>query len=347
MWDLDNKTPFEADRSWVRDRDGADVWIVAVTASFRVDDDGLQQLDPNPAPVHRALSFHGDPATTGLSHETDFVIGKRATDVLVDGHAYAPEGQPVAQLDIRLRVGPIDKRLRVHGDRRYRFGLGGSQPGPATPFTQIPIVYERAFGGTHPTTTAGHPQNPVGVGFADNRESLVGHPAPNIEPIGGNPRRAAGLGPIARHWSPRRDYAGTYDAQWKAHRCPLEPWDLDDRFHQCAPADQQVEGFLRGGETVELHHLTPDRVLRFDLPRLRFQLTTRFAGGTTRTHDAVLHTLHLRPDTRSFSMTYHSRLDCHRDMHHLERTRIGLKRRVGVPTHEFQSGMWMPPGSQP
>ena len=62
----------------------------------------------------------------------------------------------------------------------------------------------------------------------------------------------AGFGPIARHWEPRVRWAGTYDKRWQRTRKPLLPDDFDDRFHQCAPEDQQVDGGLIGGELVEL-----------------------------------------------------------------------------------------------
>ena len=32
MWQVDNRTPFAAERGWVRDRNGAEIWLVAVKA---------------------------------------------------------------------------------------------------------------------------------------------------------------------------------------------------------------------------------------------------------------------------------------------------------------------------
>ena len=66
------------------------------------------------------------------------------------------------------------------------------------------------------------------------------------------PQRPAGFGPIARHWSPRVKFAGTYDAKWKQERLPLSPADFDDRFYLCVPEDQQAPSYLKGGEPVEL-----------------------------------------------------------------------------------------------
>jgi hypothetical protein len=37
MWVLANKTPYTAERNWVRDKDGLHWWLVAVRATFVVD----------------------------------------------------------------------------------------------------------------------------------------------------------------------------------------------------------------------------------------------------------------------------------------------------------------------
>ena len=36
MWAIDNQTPFAVDRSFVRDRDGAEIWLVAVRGTFDI-----------------------------------------------------------------------------------------------------------------------------------------------------------------------------------------------------------------------------------------------------------------------------------------------------------------------
>jgi hypothetical protein len=97
----------------------------------------------------------------------DLVRTKTTTDVLVLGHVHAPGGRPVTELEAGFQVGPIVKRLRVVGDRVWE----GRSPSGPRPFTALPIVYERAYGGFDPESReAATPQwdvrNPVGTGFA-------------------------------------------------------------------------------------------------------------------------------------------------------------------------------------
>ena len=120
-----------------------------------------------------------------------------------------------------------------------------------------------------------------GVGFAHRAEDLVGQRAPNLEdpraPIRSWRDRPSpvGFGPIARHWSPRRERAGTHDRAWQEKRQPLPPSDFQARFNQCAPDDLQVPG-LKGGEPVRLTGVWPERPqMAFTLPRVHLAFETR------------------------------------------------------------------------
>lgn len=340
MWALNNTTPFAAERTWVRDARGVEIWLVVVKGTFRIESDGTQTLEDEQEEVARVPLFSGEPGLSSLLCESDFVHTKARTDVLLRGHAHSPGGVPADHVDVRLKVADIDKRLHVVGDRQIRAGVLGmgvdlSDP---EPFQKMPITYERAFGGTDqldedPQQHAWEPYNPVGVGFATDKEHVIETAAPNVEDPQdpytdwqqGTP---AGFGPIARHWAPRVGLAGTYDEAWQRSRNPLLPADFDERFYQCAPHDQQAAGFLKGGERVELENLTPEGLLTFHLPRLNFGLTTRFADGAAADHRAVLHSLVILPDERRFEMTWHSQLECHHKVNKLKLTELSMKRRI-------------------
>jgi hypothetical protein len=341
MWGLDNTTPFAAERTWVRDHRGAEIWIVAVKASFIIGPDGSHGLDPEQAEISRAPKFAGEPATSSLLRESDLIHTKHGTDVLVEGHAYSPPGMLKPIVDAGLKLASIDKTIRAIGDRtieRGALGMGIRLSDPQ-PFARMPIAYERSFGGTDQKSQDNkehgwEPRNPVGVGFAMNKEHIIGTPAPNIEepktPYSDWRRgEPAGFGPIARHWSPRVKLAGTYDEAWEKKRRPLLPSDFDERFYQCAPADQQVDGFLKGGERVELHNLTPEGLLSFELPRITLGMTTWFYDATEVTHRAALHTVTLQPDKRKFQMVWHSQLPCHSKVNKLRVTEVVVKQRLG------------------
>ena len=131
MWLLQNSTPFEAERTWIRDAEGAEVWLVAIKATFEIDPGGRQILAETQEPVSRVPVFAGDPAETGLLEETDFVLRKARTDVVLSGHAYAPKGRPAQSVPVRMKVASIDKTLRVVGERfliRRRHGSDARRP---------------------------------------------------------------------------------------------------------------------------------------------------------------------------------------------------------------------------
>ncbi|MCY7300614.1 MAG: DUF2169 domain-containing protein [Ilumatobacteraceae bacterium] len=332
MWQVDNRTPFAAERGWVRDRDGAEIWLVAVKATFDILPDGTTAVAKEQPPVLRVAEHHGEPGKSSVKYDADLVLTKKTTDVIVVGHAYAPRGTTVTHTDVGFKVGPVQKMLRVFGDRTWN-AIGMSAP---TPFERMPLVYERALGGVDLKSKTPEKdwewRNPVGTGFSVSSRNATALRLPNVE----DPKRLvscwddrpapAGFGAIASHWQPRVAFAGTYDDRWMQTRQPLLAEDLDDRFFQSAPLDQQTPEFLRGGEPVVLLRLTPQGDLRFVLPKLYFGFETRFYDGSREIHkNRRLHTVILEPDYPRVSLVWHTALPCHFKVQKLERTIVTLK----------------------
>lgn len=336
MWQLDNRTPYAAERTWVRDRDGAEIWLVAVKCSFDIRADGSTEPAPEQPPIVQVPEYMDPaaPARSSLRHELDLVRTKLTTDILVLGAAHAPGAVPVASLDVGFRVGPVAKRLRVTGDRIW---LGGT-PSEPLPFATMQICYERAYGGVDPgSRDTEQPRwdmrNPIGTGFALDAAHAEGLRLPNIEyadqqvQAWSDRPEPAGFGPLGVHWEPRLGLAGTYDECWLRERQPLLPQDLDDRHYQCAPADQQAPQFLVGGEAVVLVHLAPQSEIRFRLPRVLLGFETFFSDGTRVRHERPrLHTVILEPTALRVSLVWHSALPSHHMVHKLLRTSIVEKR---------------------
>lgn len=339
MWQIDNRTPFTAERAWVRDRDGSEVWLVAVKATFDILEDGSTAVAKEQLPVLRLPEHFGEPGKSSIRYDADLVLTKRTTDVIVVGHAYAPPGQAVAHADVGFRIGPLQKVLRVFGDRTWGT-FGASSP---EPFERMPLVYERAYGGGDSRSRTPEQdwdwRNPVGTGFVVSGAHAAGVRLPNVE----DPRSLisswrdrpapAGFAAIASHWQPRAGFAGTYDEHWMKTRQPLLAEDLDDRYFQCAPLDQQAPQWLRGGEPVALQGLTPGGRLSFNLPRLHLGFETRFHDGTRQIHQRRhLHTVILAPDVPRVSLVWHSALPCHFKVHKLDRTLVTLKSDISTGT---------------
>jgi hypothetical protein len=318
MWMLSNRTPYAVERTWVLDKNTAKSWVVVVKATFDIRPDGTTRLaDKQEKPLY-GEEYSGEAGKSSILYDADLIYPKQSTDVFLNGHAYAPEGRPTTDVIVTLKTHEITKQLRVFGDRRWEKGFLGLSMSPPRPFEKMPIVYERAFGGhdTRPEKPMDHrlePRNPIGVGFAIRAEHLVDQPLPNVE----DPKQLisswkdrpppAGFGVIASYWSPRLKYVGTYDEKWRKERFPLLPEDFDERFFQSAPEEQQVAGFLRGGEKVELLNLTPDGYLAFDLPRIYPAFQTRF-GKERVEHRGQLQSVILEPDWPRVILVWHTSL---------------------------------------
>jgi len=178
----------------------------------------------------------------------------------------------------------------------------------------MPLIWERAFGGTDTDPDGGlttWPANPIGRGYAPHRRRAqrAGLPLPNLElpgraltqPLDDYP--ALGCGLVARHWWPRAGYGGTYDAHWRAHKMPYLPDDFDTRFYQCAPPDQQIP-YLAGGEPVELINLHPAGPLRFRLPHIAVPMAVIRRNGERQSLAPVIDTLTLLPDAGTFTLVW-------------------------------------------
>jgi len=311
MWALKNHTRYAAERAWVRDRDGAYQLVVAVRASFVIGSEGdLALANEQPAP-RAAPEFEADPASSSLKHEAELGPLTPTSDVVLRANAHAK--QPSEHVAVSLRVGALHKQLIVHGERTY--GADGATLSRAAPFVTRPIRYEHAYGGSDPLDQtpgrrATERHNPVGRGFALDPRSRAGTLAPAIEYADGMDaasRGPAGFGPIASHWSPRCELAGSYDEVWQRERRPLLPLDYDPRFAMAAPFDQQLPSYLAGGEAVALEGMTPDGALRFLLPTVRLTFESRF-GSVRAPHDGHLVSITIEPEERRLGLLFKSTL---------------------------------------
>lgn len=345
MWALENNTPFASERAWVRDQDGAELWVVAIKGSFDFTTNGQVTLADQQHPVTLVPEYTDDDKTE-LLYDTDLPPYKKSTDVILNGTSYAPSGREERQWTANLRLASIDKTLRINGERTW---LNGSLT-DAKPVRSQPLSYRFAFGGinlsAHEQQAQFYAPNPIGQGYATERFSLNNTVAHHIDSLASpvqnwNDRPApAAFSALPSHWQARSQFAGTYDQAWKAQRQPLLPEDFDPYFFQCAPPDQQVPGFLKGGEWVELTHLTPVKTLCFRLPKASFHLRTSFFNGYQQTHRAQLHTVIIEPDKHRIMMVWHSYLRCHHRVNQLKGTRIQVKERILTGSKDADAMVW-------
>ncbi len=210
---------------------------------------GDARLASEQEPIQFSDAHWDDNPAKSLFAAADLAPLKPRVDVVIVGHAYAPKGQRVRSLVARLAIGTIDKSIEVVADRAL--APDGSIR-ESSPFSKMPIVYERAQGGARTW-------NPVGVG-PDERDIQGNVRLPNLQPVGASPGRTdpVGFGPIAASWSLRTERlaqrAGFTASEWTKH--PL-PDGFNHAFFNVAPLDQQLER-LADDAVLTLEHLHPE-----------------------------------------------------------------------------------------
>lgn len=317
MLQIRNATPFKAMIMLLPDAAGIDTLYTVVKATFRIDDPECPADEQ--VPVVMADEHFADPATSSIRAPSDVGLGKPGTDVLLIGSAWAPDARPTWQMDVSVAVGSLGKTVRVFGDRVWDGRSGVATMSWVAPFTRMPLVWERAYGGADDTERgrSAEPRNPVGTGYLAAkatrpidglRVANVEHPASLISGPGDRPA-PAGLAPVAPHWSPRVSFAGTYDDAWQASRAPYLPEDFDARFFHVAPDGLSSPAPLQGGEPVELRGVTPDGLVQFTLPRRRVRVDYRLEHGVE-ARFARLETVLFEPDAGRFVMVWRAALPC-------------------------------------
>lgn len=287
----------------------SDMQPSGLTGTFAIK--GHFRLEPD-APVSAAEEaeppcgdrFEDDDPRRGLLYPSDFAPLKPAADVLLVGSAHAPGQRSVPTLDVGLRVGALQKRLLVSGDRPSTRLLDRFRaPSTPDPYTRMRLSWTR--------TRGSRSWNPAGSG-------RLGTPTPNQELLErgaeSSPSQPAHFGPVAAAWAPRNRSLGRYRRRWRRERWPWLPEDFDYAHFNAAPLDQRVPGYLRGDEEIELQNLVPDcPVYRTQLPGLRLRCFLREAmdasedSGEVREVPLVLDTLWIDSDTGQLILVWRGR----------------------------------------
>jgi hypothetical protein len=276
----------------------------------------------------------GDPRRTAPRYESDFVPFKPRADALCVGHAHAAGGKAVPHCVVAFGVGGWLKQILVTGNRTWKTGIArlANSPTEPEPFTTMPIVPENAYGGRDPGDASGarvFAPNPLGTGYATSSAKLDGLRLPNLEDPANRIRgwkdqpAPRSFGPVGRTWQPRCGRLGTYDTRWLERDSPAPPRDFDEGYYNCAPADQQIDGYLRGDEKVRIVNMHPVHGdLTFRLPKLRIRcLADRERDGARRLEDVAtnLDTLWVDMEALQVVLVWRARLDraTARDVSHL------------------------------
>jgi len=274
---IDNLTPFAFEPVFIADEDMRPVVVAVIKATFRFDLEGVVSFADEQVPVNLAGEPSCDAPIASSKYEPEVALSKLATDVALIGHAHPP-GSGATQVDVGIKVGPLQKVARVFGDRFWTWTKTGVALSRTAPLAPVPLVWENAFGGRDETNSTPEralfePRNPVGTGFGKplnkdgDRLRL-----PNIEDPKhlitgyGTVVAPCGFGFTSPNWQPRAAFAGTYDERWNATRKPMLPVDFDRRFFTAAAPGLVAPGYLRGDEEVVVLNTTSVSRLAFQLP---------------------------------------------------------------------------------
>lgn len=331
----------------MEDPRGAPVVVVVARLAFRVTPWGASKLAR--APIRVTADWWGPRGS--LRYASDWAAQKPGTDVVMIATAHPPPDAPVTQMDVSLRVGPLQKTLRVHGPRVYYQGvLGGVVPGPPARLEPTPLQYENTYGGRDVADTQHfgiEPRNPAGTGFAVDRARLVGSQAPAIEdpsiPLPARLTTPAGYGPIAPDWEPRRSLAGTFDERWARERAPVLPADHDPRHACFAPPGLWSERPLFGDEPVEVLGATPEGAWRFRLPRYEPEIACT-VRGERRALETHLDTFYIDAEERRVELTWRAAVPLPRKREMVERIEMTGKDRL--PESLFSEAGYQPTATE-
>lgn len=316
MLQVKNETPFAATICVFNNPDGIETVYGVVKATFDIRGGRLipaaKQMPFAPVDVHRA-----DPTASSLVAAGELTLSKPCTDVLLTGMAHTANG-PQREMDVSLKIGESEKVIRVLGDRVWKEGVLGCKPSDPEPFEVMPLIFERAFGGTDPEPRDEdkvdyEPRNPVGRGLIPKNSHAkadgialpnLEDPAQLIQSANDRPDPAC-YAPIAPHWQPRQSFAGTYDEAWEKNRAPYLPEDFDSRFFSCASPDLAIAPWLQGGEAVELTGVSPAGKMGFVIPECVMDHVYD-RGGDVDHQESVLDTIVIEPENNRVTLLWRS-----------------------------------------
>lgn len=325
--ELKNKTHFTCEQLPMLDRNGANILRVVLKGAYIIHHNGdLQPAEQQPNIVMEDI-YWGEPGLSSVRYESDINLFKPYTDIIVNGHAHAPKGRAVHEMDVSLEYdGRMLKQLRIVGDRNWEKGLIGWHKTAPMPFVSMPIVYERAYGGSD--EKGSEARNRIGTGYctklkSDFNKTLL----PNIEypkqmiKSPGNKSEPAGFGVISKNWEPRLSLAGTYDEDWLEERFPLLPHDFDMRFSQSVPQDQWIRR-PKGGEVIRISGMNPEKPIQLKLPLCFMDLGLRYTNHDEDKH-MDLDTILIEPDEHKLVLTWRASADIHTDPFALKEMIVG------------------------
>ncbi len=339
---LDNQTGFSAEMALLADENGRDVLLVLVKSCYDIAADGRLSLSDEPAPICFEGEYVGEPGLSSLKVAPEANFEKLATDVVLIGQAYAPNGEPVTQFDVGLQVANRRQHIRVFGDRVWQKRVTAKSvvswvmTSPQS-VTNVPLINEKAFGGQDLTPAdkkhqACEPRNLLGIGVIAKHSQLEEVALPNLE----DPQQLiqspsdrpqpVGMGFISPDCQPRLGYSGTYDKHWEKTRLPMLPADFDRKFFNAAHPKLIAQGFLQGNETIHIINACPQGKLSVQMPDDKPEIRIKFQYEAPKPLAVKLDTVLINTDEMKLTMLWRATEDVFNRIYAMEKIVVETKK---------------------
>ena len=168
------------------------------------------------------------------------------------GYAYR-EGAIKAEVEVQVK--DCKKTLAITGQRQWKNNLlFGRFPSEAKKISApVALDWQHAWGGQD------FDNNPLGTGFHKNAAlPQVEYPVKHARSPGEKLPPASFL-PCPLNWPQRSQYQGNYGGNWFETSFPAFAKDTHPRLFSACVADQQIDGFFRGGEHCVLKGFHPSQ----------------------------------------------------------------------------------------
>ncbi|MCE5983559.1 hypothetical protein D3C76_852670 [compost metagenome] len=184
-----NLTPFAALCFSALDTRGNDYPVVVMKVGYRLQPIpgqpghcSAEVMADEPILLCAADRYFGEQGQSSVYEESDLAPFKPRCDVIINGHAHAPGGEPTTSWTAGIRLSAplseqpctaqheaehheargilLDKHLRFSGPRHFEHGLfSGWRLSAAEPAIRVPLRWEYAFGGSSVLPNPDYPDN--------------------------------------------------------------------------------------------------------------------------------------------------------------------------------------------
>lgn len=313
---LINESPLQALLlpGWTLDRRFQLTLIIKATCSFELNGE-LKLADEQPELV-LADSYRDNPETSSLQQTAEVQPFKQNAEFYLFGKAYPRQsGDPVTSTCIQMQGADwnLEKKLLVLGAHQWQRGFSGITRSKVAPLEPLELQYELAYGGQNQKNGEGLPENPAGRGYNPSSWWMNDRRAPQIEYEStfqarlDRHNRPAGYGPLPINWLPRARRYGRPLTEQELNQ-QVCPWgeNIHPQLHHAAPDDQQLPGFLQGGEQIHLTGFFADQTeaITLRLPDWSNQVHHIRQDTNVVLHQPVCDTLVLDTEQRQLSLIY-------------------------------------------